>query len=71
VKGVYIYYLVLLGRQVAFKDKNIKLRWPEAPSFNSHDREVVVMAVEIINEVRRTGMNSYRPFGPRGLFLVG
>ena len=42
----------------------------EAPSCNSHDREAGVGVLEMSEEVRRTGMNSYRPFGPQ-LFLLG
>ena len=43
---------------------------PEGPSCNSHDRKVVVKMFSNIREVRRTGMNSYRPVGPQ-LFLLG
>jgi len=41
----------------------------EAPSFNSRDRKVVVKGLEIIEEVRRTGMNVMH-VGPSGLVGV-
>jgi hypothetical protein len=40
---------------------------PEGPTFNSRDRKVAVMMLEMIAEVRRTGINSCRPFGPHRL----
>jgi hypothetical protein len=44
---------------------------PEGPSFNSHDRQVVVKVLRMIEEVRRTGM-ILTHVGPSGLtfFLV-
>jgi hypothetical protein len=42
---------------------------PEGPSFNSHDRQVVVTVLETIEEVRRTGMNVPQ-VGPSGLVVL-
>ena len=42
---------------------------PEGPSINSHDRQVVVTVLEMIEEIRGTGVD-FVHIGPSGLVAV-
>ena len=53
-----------ISANAGFAQKAMQSLRPEGPSFNSHDRQVVVKVLRMIEEVRRTGMNPCRPFGP-------